>query len=183
MGILDMIPGGSVVKNTASAAAGTGVGYLLGRHSTKKQLQELERSNQELKDKLAYLNDENLDEKESRQSREIARVSILKQMAYRDGNFCNKEKIYIYDYIISCSEIEATLKIALMIDLDNAPSIMEKFWGNFEKLYKDKICITDDEIKGFRSVLLELSLVDGNRSDKESEYLDKVLHACGLPIL
>jgi len=89
----------------------------------------------------------------------------------------------IYDYIISCPEIEATLKIALMIDLDNAPSIMEKFWGNFEKLYKDKICITDDEIKGFKSVLLELSLVDGNRSGKESEYLDKVLKACGLPSL
>jgi len=170
--MFDFFGGKTIATHSAALLGGAMLERFRVRGKLKKNKTEIKALEQELESLK--------NEQGTRKGREIARIAVLKKLAWKDGVLHNSERIYIYRYIMTCLEIDSDLMIEAMLDLDAPPTIVKDFWSVFERNYKNKLCSNDDEIRGFREVLIELSEEDGSRDKSETEYLNSVLKSCGL---
>jgi hypothetical protein len=179
--LLNFIPGanqlksfaGGVTIGTVSASITT---YILCKKSqTKKILEEqkklIEKENQKLIKEIKSINIE-------KQALAITRISILKQLAWADGNFLDQEKLFIIDYIINCSNLRDDMKVQAIKELDEKPINFMDFMDYFCRKFKNiQFCQTTEEYYGFRNLLLRLSYVDKELSKDEQKYINYIL-AC-----
>lgn len=123
----------------------------------------------------------NQQESQTRQARAVLRVAILRELAWRDGILHDKEKLYLYEYVLSCSDISAEVKIELMQDINIPVNKIAGFWKVIKKSYKDKVFASQEEKQGFERILYELAGIDGHQDKCELSYIESVLNQCGRP--
>jgi len=209
MGYLDLIPGVGGAKIVASGATGFAVGSYFTNLFNERKLKKavIERDNKHAKEiaeekekgaksqkelhafKKQHAKEENernakkQKEENEQQQREITKIAIMKELALSDRDFCDKELIFIYNFIISNPDIRSKIKIQLLTELASTQKT-KSFFQFFDKHYSsDAIGTTDGELKQFSSVLIELMEVDGKIDKKEQNYLNNIFKSCGLPKL
>ncbi len=174
MGLLDIGAPNSVMTLIGVTGAGA-TGYVLGRSGKsefKKKWKTAEQERQELSERIGEVDIE-------RQHRAIAKVAILRQLAWKDGKLHDVEKLFIYDYILENPDLAADTKVLVMKEIGNPPSALVDFWDTVSKRNKDIFC-GKDEREGFKSVLAELAHVDGSYDKDEERYINRVLKWCGI---
>jgi len=172
MGVFDLFGGKTIATHTAVGFTGV----MLGRISNRNKINENKNQIKVLEKELEAIKKD----KGTKQGRELARITVLKQLAWRDEVLHDKERIYVYKYIMTCVDISSDLMISAMFELDEKPFMDNGFWRLFEMNYKNKLCSNDDEVKGFREVLIQLANIDGECTSSEKKYLNNILKSCGL---
>ena len=165
-----------VFSNAKAAGAATG-GLVVGGVSVNfyHQLTTV-RANKKLERRLGVINAEV-------QERAIKKVAILKALAYRDGEFCLNEKVFLYRYIVNSPELQADVKVALAKELEESPpNTLSEIW----KCIRDTLSFSDlftseEEAAGFVAVMKNLASCDGEFSKAEREHVLKVCSNCKIP--
>ena len=117
------------------------------------------------------------------QERAIKKVAILKALAFRDGEFCLNEKVFLYRYIANSKELQADIKIELLKELEDAPpTALSEIW----KIVKDTLTFSDlfiseEEAAGFIHSMKQMASSDGELCKSEHEHILKVCSTCKIP--
>jgi len=112
----------------------------------------------------------------------IRKVSILKGLAHKDGDFSDKEKIFLYKYILSSAIKNDALKISLALKIDEQiesmfDSILSWIKAKFE--FAD-FFQTEEEAYGFIRTLRLLAEVDGELCDAEKQRINRLCELFGI---
>ena len=111
-------------------------------------------------------------------------VAILKALAFRDGEFCLNEKVFIYRYIANSKELQADIKVELAKELEDAPPTA---LGDIWKYIKDTLTFTDlfnsdEEAAGFIHSMKQMASSDGKLCKSEDEHILKICCNCKIPV-
>ncbi len=172
MGAFDLIPGVSLVKNLASAVIAGGATYVVTKRNANKKLSEEEAKRKEVEKELEKIIHNTESEKQKAEGRAVAKCSILKNMVWKDGLLSAEEKCMIVDYVIDHHDISDDVKIKVIQDIDNKPSMFNGFYGKFSNM---NVFLNAEEAKGFRSLLDDLAQSDGDCSDEEKKYIEYII--------
>ena len=106
--------------------------------------------------------------------REIVKCWLLKLFAWSDGEYDDNEKLYLIDKITQSPDLPSDVKIKIIKDLQNPPSEFAEQNQDLD-ITKDDFLNNDYEIEGFRKLLSELAMADGEVPDGEVSFFDKIL--------
>lgn len=181
MGLLDIIPGVSTGKTIVAAGTGFAVGsvgmHLIGQHGKKKIEKKAEKEKEKLikqyESKLKEHDDYILEKEKSA----IARVAILKILAWKDNILHDKEKIFLVDYIVKCVDIRDSHKIQAIKEIEIAPPKIDRLYEYIPFLAQNKIelCSSAEEIEGFKCILNIFAMLDKEIHTDEQKYISKVI--------
>ena len=166
MGLTDLIPGSGAIKFAGGAlAGGSTVGVAVhGVHKYKEA---------KLEKRLGVVDPK-------RQERAKNRVAVLKHVAWSDGVLHDMERLFLYDHIVKCPDLQADKKIALMLEMSEVPT-ERRFFGLLPKHYKrEDFVASDEEAAGFKAQLYSMANADNDIHELEREYIEMVVKACGL---
>lgn len=163
----------SNVKVIGAGAAGTAIGgttvHLYHTLTTGRANAKLEKRLGEVDPKV--------------QERAIKKVAILKALAFRDGEFCLNEKVFLYRYIANSLELQADIKVELAKELEDAPpTALGEIW----KFIKDSLSFSDlftseEDAAGFVHSMKQLARADGELCKSEDKHILKVCCNCKIP--
>ncbi len=176
MGLLDLVPLGRETKAATTGVIGAGVGtltgYVLGKSGSSKELKSVKGRVSELENQLA-------DAEKQKQSIALLKISMLRQLAWRDGQLADSEKLFIYEYIMAEPDLNSDLKIEAMHEISNSPT-MFSYFVNFMTSNKNKFPpLTREQVDGFEATLKKLADCDGVYDQKEEKYIKQIIEACG----
>jgi len=166
MGLTDIIPGSGTVKTVGGAILGGAAagGIVYGVQEYKKK---------QLSKRLGVVVSE-------RQQCAINRIAVFKHVAWSDGVLHELERLFLFDHIVSCPDLQADVKIKLMLEMRDKPK-ERKFFGLLPRHYKrENFVASDEEAAGFKSQLYSMANADDVLDEREIEFIDKVVQACGL---
>jgi hypothetical protein len=108
------------------------------------------------------------------QLRAVLKASILKQLIGKDSVIRDEERLFFIEHVLSSSEMESEVKVALILDLDFEQTT---FWEFLKKnLKREDLLTTHDELHDFKNLLNELSYVDGDVDYSEKKFIDSLLN-------
>ena len=168
MSVLNLVPGVSLVKNTVSALAGSVVTYTVTKRNSNKKIAQIENKQKAVEKELEEIINNTASEKAKSEGRAVAKCSILKSLAWKDGVLSAEEKCLIIDYVIENSDISAAVKIKVIQDIDNKPHM---FIGFYDKFSNMNIFTSKEEAKGFCLFLEDMAKADGIFSTDEEKYI------------
>ena len=182
MGLLDIVPLGSEMKAATSGVIGAGMGslagFVWGRYGPNKELKLLKKEHKSLKERIEELESRlgNIDQ--DRQTIAVIKVSIMRQLAWRDGKLKDAEKLFIYEYIMKHPDLEADVKVEAMHEVSIAPTKFSNFM-NFLNSNKKKLpVLSSEQVDGFESTLMKLASCDGVYDKREEQFIKKIIEAC-----
>ncbi|WP_417784216.1 TerB family tellurite resistance protein [Terasakiella pusilla] len=176
MGVLDIIPGVTTSKIIGGTVAGSVGGYLLAKLSSKQKLEQekeqralIEKQNEELIQRIKEMDHE-------KEERALLRVSILRHIAWEDGELLDAEKLYIINFIINSPDISDFMKIEAIKEIDIQPSTIKKIFDNYFSFFKTiELFKTREEYEGFKEILHQIAYADGTFCSKEEEFIKNIL--------
>ena len=182
MGLLDIVPLGSETKATASGVIGAGMGALAGfawgRFGPNKELKLLKKEHKSLKERIEELERRLGNVDQDKQTIAVIKVSIMRQLAWRDGKLKDAEKLFIYEYIMKHPDLEADVKVEAMLEVTIAPTKFSNFL-NFLNSSKNRLpALTAEEVDGFESALIKLASCDGVYDKREEQFIKQIIEAC-----
>jgi len=179
MGVLDIIPGVSTVKTAGTATAGAlagGIGgYVLGRFSQKKKTEQEREARKAVEEQNALLIQRLQEINLEREELALVRVSILRNIAWEDGDLKDSEKLYIIDYILKSPDIRDNMKLEAMREIDIKPVPFITFTKNFfSRFHNIELFKTNEELEGFKAILYQIGHVDGELSVEEEKFITTI---------
>lgn len=172
MGMLDIFSG---------AAAGGVLGYVGGLLQSNQKVNELKGDNKslekmakELQERIGVIDPE-------RQKQAIARIALLRQVAWKDDSITDTERLFIHDYILNSNDLATDKKVLAMQELKVKPAMQRQFFELFKKSYKRaELFGSQEEEIGFRTILVNLARCDKEVNPEEREYINQFLASFGL---
>lgn len=172
MSALNLIPGVSLVKNATSALVGSIVTYSITKRNSSKKIAEIENKQKAVEKELEAIINNTVSEKAKSEGRAVAKCSILKSLAWKDGVLSVEEKCAIVDYVIENGDISSAVKIKVIQDIDNKPHM---FIGFYDKFSNMNIFTSKEEASGFCLFMDELAKSDGILSTDEEKYIKYII--------
>ena len=182
MGLLDIVPLGSEAKVAASGAIGIGVGtmagYVWGKSGPTKELKLLKKEHKSIRERVEELENRLGHVDQDKQSIAVIKVSVMRQLAWRDGQLTDAEKLFIYEYIMKQPDLEADVKVEAMLEVSAAPTMFSNFIS-FLSSDKNKLpTLTSEQVDGFESTLIKLASCDGVYDKREETFIKQIVEAC-----
>jgi len=115
-----------------------------------------------------------------RQKRAINRVAVLKHVAWCDDMLADSERLFLYDFILASPDLQADIKIQLMLEMDMKPAC-GRFFAFLPRSYKKKDFVaSQEEADGFVQQLVRMAEIDGFYDSREEGIIKRVMGACGV---